>query len=338
MERNSAHDTLLNNLNLTPVTGETFGLKRKPFATSFDPNSGLGLAIASMLNLNESILHHLIDNNETEAQKVFPDEVFETPSIAIFSSGWPGNSDYSTWAKFEELDLLNLTLPLGIKKPKINREFRTNERDTRAQLVNNLTGLRSLELHTNDLEESTKKSSGNAIAKIFLSNIRFFAINWMSAKMKLRKQLLNNQDTDGTRILLKSNMWDASIFPKEAFEEVKKLKSNDSIRSRLNMDKEGGVFKKPYDFQRSKDSSGRWPQKNSQNNAKPYDRFSKKGSFDNSPSNRDFGSKKPYTPFLTSEGDKDTPSTSASQGQSSNRNFNQSQRGKFAKKKFFKRK
>ena len=77
--------------------------------------------MASIINLSESILHHLIVNNDAEPQKVFPEEVFETPSIAIFSSGWLGNSDYSAWAKYEELNLHKLTLPLGIKTPKIKR-------------------------------------------------------------------------------------------------------------------------------------------------------------------------------------------------------------------------
>ena len=80
--------------------------------------------MASIINLSESILHHLIVNNDAEPQKVFPEEVFETPSIAIFSSGWLENSDYPTWAKFDELDLQKVAVPLGISSPKLKREFK----------------------------------------------------------------------------------------------------------------------------------------------------------------------------------------------------------------------
>ena len=73
-----------------------------------------------IINLSESILHHLIVNNDAEPQKVFPEEVFETPSIAIFSSGWLENSDYPAWAKIE-LDLHKVAVPLGISSPKLKK-------------------------------------------------------------------------------------------------------------------------------------------------------------------------------------------------------------------------
>ena len=61
--------------------------------------------MASIITLSDSTLHYLIVNKDADPQKVFPEEIFETPSIAIFSSGWLENSDYPTGAKFVEIDL-----------------------------------------------------------------------------------------------------------------------------------------------------------------------------------------------------------------------------------------
>ena len=76
--------------------------------------------MASIITLSDSILHYLIVNKDADTQKVFPEEVFETPSIAIFSSGWLENSDYPAWAKIE-LDLHKVAVPLGISSPKLKK-------------------------------------------------------------------------------------------------------------------------------------------------------------------------------------------------------------------------
>ena len=114
---------MLTILKLSPASGENTGLKRKAFSAPFDSSSGLGLAMASIINLSESILHNLIENNDSAAQKIFPDEVFETPSIANFSSGWQENTDYLAWAKFDMLDPTLVAIPLEISTPKLNRDF-----------------------------------------------------------------------------------------------------------------------------------------------------------------------------------------------------------------------
>ena len=67
MDKTVAHDTLLTNLKLSPASGENPGLKRKAFSAPFDPSSGLGLAMASIINVSESILHNLIENKDSAA-------------------------------------------------------------------------------------------------------------------------------------------------------------------------------------------------------------------------------------------------------------------------------
>ena len=327
MDKAVAHDSLLSNLKVTPAPGENPGLKRKAFFTPFDPSSGLGMAMNSIMGISAEIMHSLADDNEVAAQKLFLDEAFEPPSIAIFPSGWPKELDYSTWAKGDILDLNKVTLPLDISTPKIHKDFQTNERDARAHLVNNLTGLRALELHSDSLDEGSKKSSALAIAKVFLPNIKYFVIKWMAAKMKLRKAILHNQDSPAARVLLKSNMWDPSIFPKEAYSAAKNAKSDDSLRNLLNLDKSGDLTTKTFDYSRYNQSNsqykGRYIERRKQKS--PY---RKKGS--NRGSNKHFSNqeRKPKGSFRSPEGDKDKSSDSAAQNQSSNGQYKNSQRGK----------
>ena len=67
--------------------------------------------------------------------------------------------------------------------------------------------------------------------------------------MNLRNSILHNQDTHAVRLLLKSDMWSPSIFPKSALEEAEKTKKFSGLRSILNLNNDGS-YKKPPDFSR----------------------------------------------------------------------------------------
>ena len=72
------------------------------------------------------------------------------------------------------------------------------------------------------------------------------------------------------------------------------------------MDKERGLIKNSYEYQRFIDTSGRFPQKISLGKPKPYERDTIREDPSLILSNRGSYSSNPFTPFLTSEGDKDT--------------------------------
>ena len=331
MDKSVSHDTLLSNLKVTPSSGDNPGFKRKAFNAPFDQSSGLGMAIGSIMSLDKEIIHKLLVDDEAAAQKELPEESFTTPSIAVFSTGWPKDLNYMEWSKGEVLDLSKVTQPLDISTTtKISKDLLNDERDTRAHLVNNLTGLRSLELLSDNLKEESKKSSTLAIAKIFLPNIRYFVVKWMAAKMRLRKEILHNQDTNPVRILLKSNMWDPSIFPKEAFDEARNSK-NSGLRTLLNLDTSGGLTKKSFD-------STRYPQGNSNYKGKSYDKRKQRGSYSNRRGNRGYKNerfssieRKPKDSFRNQERNRDNPYESFPQNQNTKRQGKNSQRGKNGK-------
>ena len=70
----------------------------------------------------------------------------------------------------------------------------------------------------------------------------------MAAKMRLRKYILLQQDTNAVRTLLRSNMWDPSVFPTEAFDELKEERGSNSFRTILNLNKNGTLYRKPNEF------------------------------------------------------------------------------------------
>ena len=339
MEKGVSHDTLLNNLKITPHAGVNPGLRRRGFNSSLDPDSGLSLALDIIRSRDEPLMHHLIADNIVAAMKEIPDDAFDTSSMAIFST-WP-NGDYLDWAKGENLDLTKVAVPLDVvSTAKVNRDFQTDERDARALLVNNLTGLRATELFSENFkDELPKKTTALALAKLFLPNIKYFVIKWMSAKMRLRKEILHNQDNPLIRILLRSNMWDASIFPKEAFEELKNTKASDGVRNKLNLDKNGGLAKKPYD--NPKYNHG----KASQNNKRrSYDGRHQRDSFRNKHdykrSQRDSHPNYERKPISSekSEGDRDAnsegsfqPKNSIKKGKNFHKGRNNKKGGKFNK-------
>ena len=333
MDKVVSHDTLVSNLKVTPHSGINPGLKRRGFNTSFDPSSGLGLALGIVKSIEEQLIHALVSGNEAQAMKEFPDEVFETSSMAIFSS-FPDCEDYLAWSKGEQLELQKIADPLEIDSTtKIHRDYLNEERDTRALLVNNLTGLRAVELFSDNFkEDQSKKASALAMARLFLPNIKYFIVKWMAAKMKLRREILHQQDNEPVRILLKSNMWDPSVFPTEAIEKVRITKFSDGIRNKLNLDKNGGLVKKSFDnsgfnqrnstqnFKR-KSYEGR-NQKNFRN--KKYAKYQQKDSYSNQ--------EKKSGGYFQRSGDKGSNGENSTQNQNYNKQRKNHQKGKNNKK------
>ena len=240
MDHNAAHETLIDSLNLEHWTGDSPGLKRKGFPVEFNTSSGLGQTMKFLnTKVPEVIQAILSDTDEATIQKLIPESTFSAPSMAIFSKNWPNTEDYLAWAKGEILSLTQAAQSLDIDAVnKVTNKMLEEERDTRALLVNNITGLQSLELFGDNLKDKVKLATAQAIAKLFLPNIKFLLISWISAKLRIRQKILHDQDNTAARILLKSNVWDPVIFPKEAIDQAMKKDKND-LRHLLNLSNKG---------------------------------------------------------------------------------------------------
>ena len=240
-------------LNLVPLTGESLGLKRVGYSVPFGTNSGLGKAFDLFgRSIESKVIHALLDKNKKSALKAFSNQHFDSPAILTFSKDWPKGDQYLEWAKGHLLDTEVLSQDLDVSK--INKhnlsDLLEEEKDTRSILVNNISGLRALELLAEKLhKDSSSQSTTLSIASLFLSNLKPLLVNWMEAKMNLRSSILHNQDSHAVRLLLKSDMWSPSIFSKSALEEAEKTKRYSGLRSILNLNRDGS-FKKPQDFSR----------------------------------------------------------------------------------------
>ena len=314
MTKRLANESLADTLNLIPWSGENPGLKRKGFSIPFNPIAGLGQTFDMLDRIEENLTHALIADDKKSAMKAFPELAFEAPAIAIFS-GWP-KGDYFPWANGDLLDIKQAARALNVSVVSVTTDMLNEERDTRALLVNNLSGLRALELFSDKFKKDMSKQSATlAIARLFMINLKPLIVNWMYAKMIVRKAILHNQNGATARVLLKGNLWDPLIFPKDALEEAKNTKNNSGINNLLNLS-DKGMLEKPYS--KSSYNQGRPKQNDHWNSSKGYynnDRSGKKpyhkGS--NKSDSDSYQKKKSKGFFLKSEGKKEPYQNNSSQ-------------------------
>ena len=178
------------------------------------------------------------------------------------------------------------------------------EKDTRALLVNYITGLASLDsLGGKYKNDKSTQSTILAIARLFLSTLKPLIVNWLEAKMNLRKLILHNQDTEAVRILLKSNMWLPNIFPEDALEKARNTKTYSGLRNILNLNKDGSLRdplyygkKKSKNYNKNHSYKERHNKGNKTYHKKEYyDKYSKQDSFRSSRNQDDFSQNKPST-------------------------------------------
>ena len=247
MDKSTACSHLEEFLNLVPLTGENLGLKRSAYSVPFGTDTGLGKAFDLFgSSIEGKVIHALLDKNKKSALKAFSDSHFDSPAVLTFSKDWPKGDLYLEWAKGHILDSEDLSRDLDVEK--INKDNLSDlleeEKDTRNILVNYITGLRALELLAQNLKgDSSSQSTTLAIATLFLANLKPLIVNWMEAKMNLRKSILHNQDSHAVRLLLKSDMWSPSIFPKSSLEEAEKTKKFSGLRNILNLNNDGSLKK-----------------------------------------------------------------------------------------------
>lgn len=222
---------------------ENPGQNRKCFDTKLNPSSGLSKYLQLMISSGSSILQGLYNGDEAAASKAIPNSPFATVSMANFAMGWPFETTYIAWAKDINLSLTQAGSTLTMKEiPKVTTDFLNKERLTRSRLVDQFTSFKKLEL----LEEHFKHmpavaSAIRSIAQQFSLTLKELTITWMSAKMEVRKiiiqgeeNLSSRRDNLTSRQLLQSNMWDPNIFPQEIIDKLKQNGPDKDIGAMIN--------------------------------------------------------------------------------------------------------
>ena len=238
------------------------GAKRKCFRTNFDQNAGLG-QVFNLLKSNESNAMQALFRNDNESLlKSFPDSAFSAVSTANFTSGWTASeSEYLDWAKFVNLDVTETANLMRLRVvPSVRKLFLEEEKETRKKLVDMITVLKSLELTFEDPETPPRISLAlKGIARQSLSVLKELIKNWFVSKFAVRTSFLNFKSNNCAAQLLTSNMWESTIFPKKAIDDLMvngsnfkdlstllKLDTYDSYRQRFQK----GKVSTPRDFTR----------------------------------------------------------------------------------------
>ena len=251
---------------------ENIGLKRTALSTNFDPESGLAKVFETAKDTEPILIDALMSGDKKEALKSFKDTSFEAPAVAVFTSGWPKGDKYAEWAEGTKLSTADLKVKLGFSVDKSNKkvidDLLQEEKEHRAILVNMITALRALELLSKRCKKGDPvKSIALAIARQLLSILKLLLVNWMEAKIELRKRILHDQETEAAKILLKSDVWQPVIFTQEAAIAAKRSK-NLGIASLLNLNSDGSLIKgnRKVDTQRGRHQDYNKPFKNNQSN------------------------------------------------------------------------
>ena len=166
-----------------------------------------------------------------------PKEAFDAINYVNFKDGWTlTNGGYEKFAKDEDLKTGNMKDYLLTHLPEIkaNKQLLTKENETRQAMLHAFSTLHYQELLTNKLElmsDEHKSLYGltpevsKGICRMQLSQLKYFISRWMIAKMRVRKDILKDNDGTTTQLninfLLQQSLWDPDIFPKDSFSQLR---------------------------------------------------------------------------------------------------------------------
>ena len=234
----TGHQTFLTYFGLQTCPEVSPGQKRRCFATNYDPDSGLGKTLDFLKSKEDTINQALFLGDQEAANKAMSGPAFSTVSMANFTSGWAfTKSEYLEWARHTHLDLEQVTNALELDSTaKVPKELLDEEANAKTELVNYMSGLRLLELLDEKFHSNPSTSSVvRAITRHFLPNLKSFTLKWMSAKMEVRKSVLENRTNTSARQLLKSSLWHPNVFPNEPLDRLKDKGPQNCIKSMLDL-------------------------------------------------------------------------------------------------------
>ena len=245
------HQNLMSLLKLNPCASEAQIGRRKGFVTSLEKESGLALTLTEVKDSEREILRELIEGNKDKLRKHFKDDAFKTVSMANLTSGWSiTSSEYIEWAKLQPLDLTEMSDHLGLSLNFVKKELLDEEKFSRCELVDFITGMCLMEkLHKLVRKDTNTYNVSLAISRHFMPTLKNLLINWMKAKVEIRKVILNGYSSSTAKQLLKSSLWDPDIFP---LAEIEKIKLNGPEKNIGHLIKSYPRVDSPYLVNKSK--------------------------------------------------------------------------------------
>ena len=145
-------------------------------------------------------------------------------AVVNFTQGWTATagSDFSTWAKDEQLDLIIISQKLLLDYPiYVPKKFLMAEKDSRKRLVECLSGVAMLDRMADTDKDTKRVSALHAVASHFLATLRDLAVAWLEDKFNVRLIALQfNSQAPQAIQLLTSNAWEATLFASSTLSDV----------------------------------------------------------------------------------------------------------------------
>ena len=242
----NAHTAFMEGYKLYPTTGDIKAKdsKKNYLDATISSDSGTNDLLTLLRELGEECSSVSTGLNEEHILKLFEDEKFGEVNFCNFTSGWTlTTGNYEKFAKDAVLSVKRFKEYLVT----FNGNIRCNNLILKTENVNRQIMLHSIaELYYQDeltgkidlIPEEHRTNAGlssdlsKGICRMQVAQIKYNVARWMVSKQKVRRDILNADawHEDGVRtninFMLKQNLWDADIFPKSAFLELRGYNEN----------------------------------------------------------------------------------------------------------------
>ena len=219
MSATQAHEALVSCFNTLQDTSERPGLDRKSYRVHLEKDSGLAQALNLIKQETPNALHLLYTEEKDKYWKTFTNPAFKSTTMVNFSSGWNlTDHSYLEWAKHEKLKAAQFSQEVLLPfTPSIPNKFLETECAYRAQLVDSISGLSMLDSLAKKVKHDVSTHSAvESIARHYLSLLSDTTLRWISAKIDIRKIVLQGSSTPQAADLLGSDVWEPTIFGQKA--------------------------------------------------------------------------------------------------------------------------
>ena len=240
-----AHDTILAFQNLQPSPLIKDNLNRRSYTRHFTETSGLAKALRLLQEDTPTVTNRLFRRKKDDkGASPFSQDTFKPVSMANFETGWNlTGTNYMDWARAAIINLENVANEIDLDYiPVVPMKYLEAERDTRAKLSNHMSGMDMLEVLTQGISEMPAAANfATAISRHFTPALKDYTLAWITAKLDVRKYVLQGQTSTAAMNLQKSNLWEPTLFGKSVVTEEKnrntpgiKLQDNIGLHSAYN--------------------------------------------------------------------------------------------------------
>ena len=243
----NAHTAFMEGYQLYPTTGDIKAKdsKKNYLDAAISSDSGLNDLLTLFHELGEECSSTSTGLSEKHILKLFEGEKFDEVNFVNFTSGWSltTGGNYEAFAKDTVLSVKRfkeylITFNGNIK---CNNQLLKQENDDKQIMLHSIAQLyyqseltSKIDLIPEEHRTNTGLSSdlSKGICRMQVAQIKYNVARWMVSKQRVRQDILNasawHEETVRTNInfMLKSNLWNADIFPKEAFTQLRGYNEN----------------------------------------------------------------------------------------------------------------